>query len=65
MPERFYLTLRDLLCTIGAHRWTLVRKYLRGISLYEEETCRRCGRESTVVSGLVEVQRLDGHRSRA
>jgi hypothetical protein len=57
--------IRDLLCTFGRHRWTLVRKYLRGISLYEEESCRDCPARSTVVSGIVDVQRLDGHFSRA
>lgn len=58
------MSARELLCLIGAHRWTLVRKYLRGISLYEEETCRACGRESTVVSGIVDARRLDHHASK-
>lgn len=56
--------LRDLLCTFGMHRWTLARKYIRGISLYEEECCRDCPAESTVVSGVVDIRRLPGHRSR-
>lgn len=58
------MSARELLCLIGAHRWTLVRKYLRGISLYEEETCRDCGRKSTVVSGIVDSQRFDYHLSK-
>lgn len=57
------MSLRELLCLIGAHRWTLVRKYLRGISLYEEETCRDCGRKSTVVSGIADIYRRDYHLS--
>lgn len=55
--------IQDLLCQAGAHNWTAARRYLRGISLYEEETCRSCGTHSTVVSGLVEVTRLNGHLS--
>ena len=58
------MSLRDLLCMVGAHQWTAVRRYLRGISLYEEETCRHCGRESTVVSGVADIRRLDHHLSK-
>lgn len=55
----------DLLCTIKLHKWVIVRKSLVGLSLYEEETCRRCGAKSTVISGIVDAKRIRGHLTEA
>lgn len=41
-------TRPPLRCWLGFHRWRTFGSYVRGISLYEDQRCLRCGATRTL-----------------